>query len=102
MQAATPSTARHAVWRSPAKVNLCLRVVGRRRDGYHLLDSVFVPIDRCDELAVTIDGVAPGAPTCVEVRGDHARVPADAIAKTIPPGTALGGAVRTLRRCSGA
>lgn len=35
---------------APAKLNLFLHVVGRRADGYHLLQSVFVLIDRCDIL----------------------------------------------------
>ncbi len=35
---------------APAKLNLFLHVVGRRTDGYHLLQSVFVLIDWCDEL----------------------------------------------------
>lgn len=33
---------------APAKLNLFLHVVGRRPDGYHLLQSVFVLIDRAD------------------------------------------------------
>ena len=33
---------------SPAKVNLFLKVVGRRRDGFHNLASLFQTIDLCD------------------------------------------------------
>lgn len=33
---------------APAKINLFLHVVGRRPDGYHLLQSVFSLIDWCD------------------------------------------------------
>lgn len=33
---------------APAKLNLFLHIVGRRADGYHLLQSVFQLIDRCD------------------------------------------------------
>ena len=33
---------------SPAKLNLFLHIVGRRADGYHLLQSVFQLIDWCD------------------------------------------------------
>ncbi|RQP23324.1 4-(cytidine 5'-diphospho)-2-C-methyl-D-erythritol kinase [Albitalea terrae] len=35
---------------APAKLNLFLHVVGRRPDGYHLLQSVFVMIDWADTL----------------------------------------------------
>lgn len=35
---------------APAKLNLLLRIVGRRPDGYHLLQTVFQFIDRCDWL----------------------------------------------------
>jgi 4-diphosphocytidyl-2-C-methyl-D-erythritol kinase len=35
---------------APAKLNLFLHVVGRRADGYHLLQTVFTLIDRCDRL----------------------------------------------------
>ena len=35
---------------APAKLNLFLHITGRRADGYHLLQSVFMQIDRADEL----------------------------------------------------
>jgi 4-diphosphocytidyl-2-C-methyl-D-erythritol kinase len=37
-------------WPAPAKLNLCLHIVGRRADGYHLLQSAMQFIDLCDEL----------------------------------------------------
>ena len=57
--------------RSPAKLNLFLHIVGRRADGYHLLQSVFQLIDWCDIITLkaipengvrrinAIPGVAP-------------------------------------------
>jgi 4-diphosphocytidyl-2-C-methyl-D-erythritol kinase len=36
---------------APAKLNLFLHVVGRRADGYHLLQTAFTFIDRCDYLS---------------------------------------------------
>jgi 4-diphosphocytidyl-2-C-methyl-D-erythritol kinase len=39
-------------WRAPAKLNLYLHVVGKRPDGYHLLDSLVVFADIADRVAV--------------------------------------------------
>ena len=36
---------------APAKLNLFLHITGRRPDGYHLLQSVFMLIDWCDRLS---------------------------------------------------
>ncbi|MBV5310332.1 4-(cytidine 5'-diphospho)-2-C-methyl-D-erythritol kinase [Chromatium okenii] len=37
-------------WPAPAKLNLMLRITGRRANGYHELQTVFQFIDRCDRL----------------------------------------------------
>lgn len=44
---------------APAKLNLFLHVIGRRDDGYHLLQTVFRFVDYADQLSfdVTNDGV---------------------------------------------
>lgn len=39
-----------AAWPAPAKLNLMLHIVGRRPDGYHLLQTVFQFLDRGDRL----------------------------------------------------
>jgi 4-diphosphocytidyl-2-C-methyl-D-erythritol kinase len=61
----------HRAWPAPAKINLFLHVVGRRADGYHLLQTVFRFLDfgdtlRCEPradgrivLATALPGVAP-------------------------------------------
>jgi len=43
-------------WPAPAKLNLMLRIVGRRADGYHLLQTVFQFLDFGDELGFRIRG----------------------------------------------
>jgi 4-diphosphocytidyl-2-C-methyl-D-erythritol kinase len=42
------------VLHSPAKLNLFLHIVGRRTDGYHLLQSVFQLIDWCDTVTLKV------------------------------------------------
>jgi 4-diphosphocytidyl-2-C-methyl-D-erythritol kinase len=57
---------------APAKLNLMLRVVGRRADGYHLLQTVFRFIDHGDMLAFRLrdDGA-------ITRKNDVAGVPAE-------------------------
>lgn len=45
---------RQLVLLSPAKLNLFLHIVGRRSDGYHLLQTVFQLIDLFDTLTFTL------------------------------------------------
>lgn len=58
------------LWPAPAKLNLMLRIVGQRADGYHLLQTVFQFLDVADELGFVVrqDGLIrrlgelPGVP----------------------------------------
>ena len=60
----------HSVYPAPAKLNLFLHVVGRRADGYHLLQTLFRLVDRGDALrfapcadgAVRLATPLPGVP----------------------------------------
>ena len=42
------------IYSAPAKLNLFLHVVGRRSDGYHLLQTVFRFLDFSDQVSLTI------------------------------------------------
>lgn len=53
--------------RAPAKINLTLRVVGRRTDGYHELESLVAFAGLCDSL-----GFEPGADLILDVLGPRA------------------------------
>lgn len=61
-------------WPAPAKLNLCLHIVGRRADGYHLLQSAMQFVDLTDELhfyeraAGVIERIA--GPTEVDAEAD--------------------------------
>ena len=37
-----------------AKINLNLNVVGKRKDEYHNLESIFLPVDLCDEIEIKL------------------------------------------------
>jgi 4-diphosphocytidyl-2-C-methyl-D-erythritol kinase len=39
--------------RAPGKINLGLRIVGKRDDGYHLIDTIMVPVSLYDEIEIT-------------------------------------------------
>ncbi|MBK8899129.1 MAG: 4-(cytidine 5'-diphospho)-2-C-methyl-D-erythritol kinase [Candidatus Competibacteraceae bacterium] len=62
-----------AAWPAPAKLNLMLRIVGRRADGYHLLQTVFQFLDCCDWL-----WFSPREDGRIERVGEVAGVPPDA------------------------
>jgi 4-diphosphocytidyl-2-C-methyl-D-erythritol kinase len=37
---------------APAKINLSLKILGRRNDGFHELDTLIAPISLCDEMRI--------------------------------------------------
>src|SRR6185437_5964301 len=94
---------------APAKLNLFLHVTGRRADGYHTLESLFVPIDLADtiELRVRADETiareadVPGVAERddLAVRAAHAlreaagvlRGASIRVTKRVPQGAGLGG-----------
>jgi 4-diphosphocytidyl-2-C-methyl-D-erythritol kinase len=62
--------------RAPAKVNLCLKVLGRRSDGYHLIESLMTPISLFDELSVKVFPPQRGSNGLqIEVRSEGITVP---------------------------
>ncbi len=93
---------------APAKLNLFLHVVGRRADGYHLLESVFVPIDWCDTLhverrsdgrlqrhdlgeALPPDDLCLRAARALQAASGTARGADISILKRVPSGAGMGG-----------
>lgn len=94
---------------APAKLNLFLHVVGRRADGYHLLQTLFRFIDLSDTLHFTLrddgavhrvnalDGVPPEQDLCVRAarllqQETGCRLGVDIkLEKRIPMGGGLGG-----------
>ena len=62
---------------APAKLNLFLHITGRRADGYHLLQSVFMLIDWCDTLHFELraDGQISRTDVGSEVECANGRLP---------------------------
>ncbi len=59
---------------APAKINLYLRVTGRRADGYHELDSIFIPVALCDRVQIEM---RPSAARSVTLQCDARTLPVD-------------------------
>lgn len=96
-------------WPAPAKLNLMLRITGRREDGYHLLQTVFQFLDYADQLSfeitsageieqlTPIPGVDPGhdlimrAARLLQRHSGCRQGAAISIDKRLPMGGGLGG-----------
>lgn len=99
-----------SAWPAPAKLNLFLRIVGRRDDGYHLLQTVFRLLDQGDTIRLrvrddgrilrhggSVPGVAEDEDLTVRAAkllqtASKTRLGADiAVEKCIPAGAGMGG-----------
>lgn len=58
--------------KSPAKINLLLRVVGKREDGYHKIKTIFQKISLCDTISYELNGMKE-----IKVSCDSPDVPCD-------------------------
>ena len=56
---------------SPAKINLYLRITGKRPDGYHNLETVMLPLDFGDEI------ICQARPAGLSMECDNATLPTD-------------------------
>lgn len=87
-------------WPAPAKINRFLHIVGRRDDGYHLLQTVFQFLDYGDtvHLRVTGDGDIRRAadPVGVAAEADLTLRAAHALQRA--SGTSLGAVLRVTKR----
>ena len=58
--------------KSPCKVNLILNILGKRRDGFHELETVMHPVNICDEMTFERGGAD------VQLTCSHPELPVDA------------------------
>ncbi len=56
---------------APAKINISLKILGRRNDGFHEIETLIAPISLCDEIRVDKDDAKEG----IEFRCDDPSVP---------------------------
>src|SRR5437764_883113 len=56
---------------APAKINLCLKILGDRGDGFHEIETLITPISLCDELRIKKSDSEKG----IEFRCDDPTVP---------------------------
>jgi 4-diphosphocytidyl-2-C-methyl-D-erythritol kinase len=98
-----------SIWPAPAKLNLFLHILGRRKDGYHELQTIFQFVDLCDEIRIRVrpDGAIRRVAGAAEItaeedltvraaralqRAAHCHLGADlGVQKRIPVGAGLGG-----------
>ncbi len=97
-------------FRAPAKINLCLHVLGRLENGYHELAMAMQRVDLCDDIQIEVGGAAGIRVICsgIELASDEENIAAKAarlflektkidigvdiqITKRIPVAAGLGG-----------
>lgn len=89
-----------SAWPAPAKLNLFLRIVGRRADGYHRLQTVFRLLDWGDEIRLRVreDGVIARVAGCDAVDPENDLTVRAARALQAATGTRLGAEITVNKR----
>jgi 4-diphosphocytidyl-2-C-methyl-D-erythritol kinase len=80
-------------FKSPAKINLFLNILGKRNDGFHELETIIQPIGVFDEISLTVEGSG------ISLECDTPAVPTDATNLAFKAAESFFSAIEESPRC---